>query len=365
MTVPGTAPHPYLLGCDEPLASRHDAGLFDLDGVVYRGAFAVEHAPESLGRARAAGMRTMFITNNANREPGTVADHLTELGVPADPADVVTSAQVAARMLGDALAPGARVLAVGGPGLHTALREQGLAVVASADDEPEAVVQGFAPSVGWQQLTEATYAVRAGARFVATNLDLTIPTDRGIAPGNGTLVGVVRAASGVEPVSAGKPEPAMFHIAAERAGASRPLVVGDRLDTDLAGAVAAGQPGLHVLTGVNGPGDLVAATPGERPRYLSRDLRGLLEPHPEPVRLADGAWSCAGAHARPGDDGTSVRVVEDDGGSVTLEGETDAEISLDALRALCCLAWELADAGHPLPRLTGLRVVGEAGPSAR
>lgn len=361
---PGTDTR-LLVGSAEPLATAFDAALFDLDGVVYRGPFPVEHAPESIAAARAVGLRTLFITNNANREPDTVSTHLTEIGVPAAAADVVTSAQVAARMLAADLPPGAPVLAVGGPGLITALREQGLTVVATADDAPLAVVQGFSPQVGWQQLTEATYAVRAGARYVATNLDLTIPTERGIAPGNGTLVGVVRAASGVEPLSAGKPQPAMFHLAAERADARRPLVVGDRLDTDLAGAVAAGQAGLHVLTGVNGPADVVAARAEERPRYLGRDLRDLLVAHPEPEDLGDGRWACRGAEAALAREGAVAVVTEPDGRSVALEPGTEAAISLDALRALCCAAWVAADAGRALPRLTGLAVVAEGAVTAR
>jgi glycerol-1-phosphatase len=354
-----------LTGTTQPLATAFDAALFDLDGVVYRGPFAVEHARESIAAARSAGQRTLFITNNANREPDTVAAHLTRIGVPSDPVDVVTSAQVAAQLLGEELPAGARVLAVGGPGLLTALRERGLTVVTSADDTPLAVVQGFAPEVGWRQLAEAVYAVSAGARFVATNLDLTIPTERGIAPGNGTLVEVVRVASGVDPVSAGKPQPTMFHVAAERVGAQRPLVVGDRLDTDLAGAVAAGQAGLHVLTGVNGPADLVAARVEERPRFLGRDLRDLLVAHPAPEDLDDGRWACRGAEAALARDGEVAVVTEADGRSTTLMPGTDAAISLDALRALCCAAWVAADSGRPLPRLTGLGVVVEDGGAAR
>jgi HAD superfamily hydrolase (TIGR01450 family) len=354
----------HLAGSDVPLAAAFDAALFDLDGVVYRGAYAVPHAAEAIRAARADGLRTMFITNNANREPGAVADHLSTLGVAAEAGDVVTSAQVAAKLLADELPAGSRVLVVGGAGLDTAVREVGLTLVSSADDAPDAVVQGFAPTVGWAELTEASYAVRAGARYVATNLDLTIPTDRGIAPGNGTLVGVVRAATGVEPTSAGKPEPAMFTLAAERAGAARPLVVGDRLDTDLAGARAAGQHGLLVLTGVSGPADAVAARPEERPHFLGLDLRALLEPHPAPHRDDDGTWRCGSASARV----EAARVVVDDGDGWSgdlASGEAAVTVSLDALRALCCAAWEAQDGGRDVPHLTDLRVAAEQDGPAR
>ena len=174
----------------------------------------------------------------------------------------------------------------------------GLVVVDSADDAPAAVVQGYAADVGWRQLAEAAYAIEAGAWFVASNLDPTLPTERGFAPGNGSLVAAVRHATGVEPVSAGKPEPTLYRLAAARRGARSPLVVGDRLDTDLAGARAAGWPGLHVLTGVSTARDAVLAAPGERPSYLGADLRSLVVPHPAPV-LDDGWWRCRGA-ARQG-----------------------------------------------------------------
>jgi HAD superfamily hydrolase (TIGR01450 family) len=354
----------YLRACEIPLADAFDAGLFDLDGVVYRGPFAIPHAGRAITAARGRGLRAMFITNNANREPETVAEHLTTLGVPAAGADVVTSAQVAARLLADDLPAGARVLVVGGEGLYSAVRDAGLTVVSSADDQPDAVVQGFAPTVGWQQLTEASYAVRAGARYVATNLDLTIPTERGIAPGNGTLVGVVRAATGVEPTSAGKPQPAMFALAAEQAGAARPLVVGDRLDTDLSGALAAGQPGLLVLTGVSGPADVIAARPEERPRFLGLDLRALLEPHPATRPDPAGGWRCRGARAVV----DAARVVVDDpeGWSGDLAvGDEAVTVTLDALRALCCAAWEAQDDGRDVPHLADLRVAVEGGDPAR
>jgi glycerol 3-phosphatase-2 len=360
-----TESNAYLLGSETPLCRSFDAALFDLDGVVYRGPFPVERAPEAIAAARAAGMRTVFVTNNANREPGTVADHLSQIGVPAEVSDVLTSSQVAAVLLGERLERGSRVLAVGGVGLRTALLDAGFTLVDGADESPDAVVQGFAPSVGWTQLAEAGYAIRAGALYVATNLDLTIPTDRGIAPGNGTLVGVVVAATGVTPVAAGKPEPAMFLQAAARAAAVRPLVVGDRLDTDLAGAVAADQAGLLVLTGVSGPREAVLAAPKERPRFIALDLDGLLVPHPAPRRLAVGEWACRGARVRI-DGSHVVEVAEGDGASVRWDGSRGAarpvEITLDALRALCCAAWERADAGQPLHEVPDVRVT--AGVSA-
>lgn len=363
MTADGARTGPYLTGTTTALVESFDGALFDLDGVVYRGPLAVEHAPESIASARAAGMRTAFVTNNANRAPSTVAAQLTSLGVAARPDEVVTSSQAAAALLQARLPAGARVLAVGGPGLSTALEEVGLKVVTGVEDEPVAVVQGFAPTVSWIQLAEAGYAIQAGAEYIATNLDATIPTERGIAPGNGSLVAVVVAATGVVPVSAGKPEPDIFVQAARRVGAKRPLVIGDRLDTDLAGAVAAGYAGLHVLTGVSDAAAAVRAVPSERPTFVAPDLRGLLVAHPEPVPAADGAWTCRGAQARVVEPDGTAEIRETDGTTRTLDtADAEVDLSLDALRALCCAAWARADAGADLRVLPRLRVVAE--PSA-
>lgn len=321
-----------LAGTDRPLAELHDLALVDLDGVTYRGKDPIPHAAASLEAARAGGLGVVFVTNNASREPSQVAEQLAGLGIACGPDDVMTAAQAAAALLGERLEPGARVLVVGGRGLLAAVGEAGFEIVRSAQDRPAAVVQGFAPELGWAELAEATYAIADGAWFVASNLDLTLPTERGFAPGNGSLVAAVRAASGVEPTSAGKPEPTMYQLAARRAGASRPLVVGDRLDTDLAGAQAAGWPGLHVLTGVSTARDAVLAESWFRPTYLGADLRALLTPHPAPAR--DGEWWRCGAGAAR----VSARRLE-------LSGPVG---SLDVVRAACAAAWDAVDAGEGL-----------------
>jgi HAD superfamily hydrolase (TIGR01450 family) len=211
-----------LIGCDAALADRYDLALVDLDGVTYLGHEPIAGAAAGLKGARERGMRMVFITNNASREPESVAAQLSGLSIPTEPVDVMTAAQAAAGVLATRLAPGAKVLVVGGAGLVTAVRAAGFVVVTSADDEPAAVAQGFAPELGWAQLAEAAYAVQRGAWHVASNLDLSLPTARGIAPGNGALVAAVRAATGVTPDSAGKPAPTMYRLAVERAGADRP-----------------------------------------------------------------------------------------------------------------------------------------------
>ncbi len=324
-----------LLGSDSALQVAFDAALVDLDGVTYRGPHAIPSAPPALAAARAAGMQVVFVTNNASREPETVAEHLTELGMPAKASEVMTAAQAVAALMSETLATGSRVYVVGGTGLRTAVRGAGYEIVESAEPTPDAVVQGFSPDVSWRELAEAAYAVRAGARFFASNKDLTIPNERGVAPGNGALVNVVVTATGVEPPGAGKPEPAMFRLAAAKASADRPLVIGDRLDTDLKGARAAGMPGLQVMTGVDGVREAILAPPAHRPSFLGRDLSALADVHPAPEREGD-RWRVRDA----------VAWVES--GTLHVDEALPGPDGLDGARAACAAAWEALDAGGEL-----------------
>ncbi|MDK0518700.1 HAD hydrolase-like protein [Streptomyces sp. ML-6] len=330
-------------GSSTALYEAYDTALLDLDGVVYAGGRAIVHAVDSLGTARDGGMHLAYVTNNALRTPAAVAEHLTELGIPAEPTDVITSAQAVARLMADQLPAGARVLVVGGEGLRVALRERGLVPVEYADDEPVAVAQGYGgPDMAWGRFAEAAYAIARGAVWFASNTDLTIPGARGIAPGNGAAVEVVRIATGAEPQVAGKPLPPMHRETVLRTGAERPLVVGDRLDTDIEGAFNGGVDSLLVLTGVTDAAQLVAAGPRHRPTYVDADLRGLLTAQPEVTETGRG-FVC-------GDWTASAR-----GDELVLEGDGDA---LDGLRALCGAAWSHAgdgscglDAGKAVSRL--------------
>jgi len=333
-----------LRGSDRPLAQVHDLLLLDLDGVVYVGPDAVPTAPAAIERARAMGLHLSYVTNNASRPAGVVAEHLTALGMPTSAGEVVTSAMAAASLLRDRLHPGARVLVVGGEGLRWALRQENLVPVASFDEHPEAVVQGFSPDVDWRQLAEGTRAVRSGLPYVASNTDLTVPTRYGPAPGNGTLVAAVVAASKVTPTVAGKPQPHLFLDAVRRCGGSAPLVVGDRLDTDLEGARAAGIPGLVVLTGVTQVPDLLSCPPHRRPDYVGRDLSALFDAHPEPVLLPgeDGA-RCRDAVVRVVDGVLQVSGGSVPGGSVPGSSVPGGQDGLDVLRAACACAWSWAD----------------------
>jgi HAD superfamily hydrolase (TIGR01450 family) len=281
---------------DRPLCEAYDLALLDLDGVVYVGGDAVPGAPEHLARAGEAGMRLAFITNNAARPPARVAEHLRDLGVAAAPQDVVTSAQAAARVLAERLGAGARVVLLGGDGLREALEQEGLVPVPVSDDNAAAVVSGYGPDVRWGDIMRATVRIRDGLFWVASNTDRSIPTPYGVAPGHGVLVDTIRGFSGVEPVVAGKPQRPLLDETIRRVGGERPVMVGDRLDTDIEGARNAGLDSLLVLTGVTGLAELVSARPQERPSYISVDLGGLLEAHRAPVD-EDGAVVLGGWRA--------------------------------------------------------------------
>jgi len=291
-------------------------------------------------------MRLAFVTNNASRTPSAIAAQLTRLGVPAHAGEVITSAQAAARLAAEHLPAGSPVLVVGGMGLRIAVRERGLRPVTTAADQPGAVIQGYAPDLSYSLLAEGGLAVAAGALFIASNADSTLPTPRGRQPGNGSLIQVIATATGRAPLIAGKPEPPLHAEAVARSGARHPLVVGDRLDTDIESAVRSGADSLLVLTGVTRPLDAVLAPAGCRPTYLAEGLAGLLGPHPE-VTGAGGTFSCGGWQA-----------TVDGRGQVAVTG---AGAAMDGLRALCAAAWS-ADGVTGRAAMAALAELGLPGP---
>nr|WP_231366130.1 HAD-IIA family hydrolase [Zhihengliuella flava] len=310
------------------MLTKHDALLSDLDGVVYAGAEPIAGAPEQLQRAVNHGIRLGYITNNASRSPEAVAEHLRSLGAPAEDDSVFGSADAGVSLLADHLEPGSRVLVVGSGYLRECVQRAGYVAVASHTEEPHGVIQGFHPDLGWAELAEASYAVAAGAIWVATNTDLTIPRAEGIAPGNGSLVHAVALATGTVPHVAGKPEPYLFQHAARTLDARAPVVVGDRLDTDILGGNRAGFTTAFVATGIDTLESVIAAVPEQRPTYLLTHLSELFEAEAE-VRLPDvvgGVARCGDATAQASDDGVVL--------------STD---SIDAWRAGCALWWSI----HP------------------
>lgn len=294
------------------LLERYEALLFDLDGTVYRGERAIDSAPGAVAAAHRAGVTVRFVTNNASRGPDEVARHLTDIGVPAEPKEVSTSAQAAAKVLADNVT--GTVLVLGSPALEREVELVGLPHTRTADDGVVAVVQGLSKDLGWRELAEACVALNAGAFWVACNVDPSLPTERGLLPGNGSLVAALRTATGREPVVAGKPAVPLMAEAVRSAGTDRALAIGDRLDTDIDGAVAAGLDSLLVLSGVTTAAGLLAAR--TRPTYVAADVAAISEPA---ERLAVGPqpdWDV-------------------DGGTVTHRGagEPDAMSLLRALAA--------------------------------
>lgn len=310
------------------LVDAYDAAFFDLDGVIYLGPVAVEGAVTAMASLVAGGTRVMYVTNNAARSSQAVVDHLRQLGFSADESIVLTSAQVAARAIAEALPAGAAVLVAGSDNLVDLIRGAGLTPVASADENPVAVVQGYHPQLTWPMLDEACLAIQRGAVWYATNDDTSRPTDRGIVPGLGAMIAAISLAIGGSPAAIfGKPFRPMLAEAVRRTGAQHPIFVGDRIDTDIVGANRAAMDSLLVFSGAHGKADLLAAGPGERPTHIGADLGALLEP---PRRLLPTATGVACSDQR----------VEVQGREAVIVGQpATVKQQLDALWALAALSW--------------------------
>jgi len=310
------------------IAQEYDCLLIDLDGTVFRGAAPTDGAVQSLSEVQS---RKLYVTNNATRSADQVAAHLRELGFSVTGEDIVTSAQSAAHLLAGRLPQGARVLIVGTEALANEISAAGLQPVRRYDDDPVAVVQGLSMTIAYHDLAEAALAIRAGALWVASNVDATLPTERGLLPGNGSLVALLCAATGAEPQVAGKPGPQLMNDAVARGNFRAPLVIGDRLDTDIEGANAAKLPSLMVLTGVNSARDAVFAKPEQRPTYIGHDLRSL---HQDSNLLVVGAQ--AGWRVDVGDKAVTVSGTGDD--------DSDG---LSIVRAVAGAIWSTPFDGRP------------------
>lgn len=306
------------------LLESHDSLLLDLDGTVWEGDRPIGASVDIIN---ACGLPCVYITNNASRSPGAVVDKLVGMGIQADAKHVLTSAQACLNLAGEELASGATVLVVGAESFKQLARQTGFTVVTSADENPQAVLQGFDPSIGWAELTEAALAIRNGAKFYASNLDTSLPMERGLAVGNGSLVAAVTTATGVQPASAGKPAAAMFTQAVQEIGSKAPLAVGDRLDTDIQGGNAAGCDTFHVLTGVSGPLALIEAEKDQRPTFIGESMGDINLPE---------------AQLRPGAQGGFTARV--DGEDIILSGGDPGATPVQALRTVLEVAWAMP---HP------------------
>lgn len=340
-------------------ADIFDVGLFDLDGVVYVGEHPVDHAVDAIAASAERGMRPAFVTNNASRTPAEVAEHLARLGIECGPDDVVTSAQAGAHALWSLLTERGLlgegpVLAIGGPGVALALEARDLSVTRSADDMPIAVMQGFGPEISWADLREASIAVGRGAIWVATNPDTSIPTPRGRAPGNGAFLQAVTLATGRQPdLTAGKPFRPLLDESIERTGAERPLMIGDRLDTDIEAGTRAGVTSWLVMTGVTGVADVLWAPPHHRPDGLSLNLRGLLHPH-DPVEATADRVRCGPMEIRrQGSDRWEF-------GEESVGRLEDPRHWAQAMRCACLAAWQGANTQDAVDSFEGVRQVLQA-----
>jgi glycerol-1-phosphatase len=329
----------------EPLWLTYDVAMLDLDGVVYVGPDAVPGAPGYLDAAASAGLRLAYVTNNASRTPDTVAGHLRDLGIEVRDEDVVTSAQAAARLVRGEVPTGSSVFVIGGTGLEIALREQGLLPVQQSEPRPAAVVSGYSADLRWGTVIAGAILVRQGLPWVASNTDLTVPTPQGPGPGNGELVDVVRRFARRDPLVAGKPETPLFQETLRRVGGEHPLVVGDRLDTDIQGARTVGYDSLLVMTGVTDLETLVGTPPELRPSYIGADLAALAESQPEVevegLTTRSGGWE-ATVHR----------------GALSVEGSGDRH---NWWRAVAVAGWgHLDTTGHP-PDVSGVHPPGSVG----
>lgn len=328
------------------LIERFDAVLSDLDGVVYAGAGAISGAPEALQGCVDRGIKVAFITNNASRSPQQVAEHLQELGTPATSQTVFGSADAGVqllveevRQLGKTPETLGTVLIAGSSYLEQQAQAAGFQTIRAKDADGHAsfgaVIQGFDPSLSWLDLANASYAINRGAFWVATNTDFTIPRAEGIAPGNGALVNAVAMATKHRPVVAGKPEPVMFHQAAASLHAQSPVVVGDRLDTDIRGGNAAGIPTVLVLTGIDTVETALGSVTQERPTFIIATLQDFFVPYEEPQKVAENGldfWTC----------GPWTATFEASNDSITITGGSRDVATSDvrAWRAACAAYWE-------------------------
>jgi HAD superfamily hydrolase (TIGR01457 family) len=256
------------------LAERYDCILFDLDGVLYRGEGAVPSAPPTLAELRRRGVRPVFLTNNSSRTPLQVAEKLRGIEIEAEPGEVVTSALATAELLAER--GGGRAFVIGQDGVREALTDAGIQILDGEPEEADLVVVGYDGGATYSSLKRASLLVQRGARLVATNADGSYPAAEGLWPGAGALLAVITTTTGAEPEIVGKPFAPLFEAGRRRGGGGRPLVVGDRLDTDIEGAARLGWDSMLVLTGVSGREDVERL--GIVPTVVAEDVSALLEP---------------------------------------------------------------------------------------
>ena len=251
--------------------------IIDMDGVLWRENVPIGNLPKIFARIRERGLKFVFATNNGSRTPQQYMERLGEFGVTVEPSQVITSALGVAEMLAKKFPARGKVFVVGGDGVKIALQERGFEVASvETAEEAQAVVMGVDREINFAKMSEAALLVRRGVPFYATNPDKTFPTPRGEIPGAGAWISVIVTATGVEPIYAGKPYPFLMEMALERLGTKKEntLVVGDRLETDIAAGQAVGCPTALVLSGVSTREQGEAWNP--RPSHIVEDLEALV-----------------------------------------------------------------------------------------
>ena len=236
------------------IPSHIKALIIDMDGVVWKADSPIGDLATTFRRIRERGLKFVFATNNSTKTSEQYVERLASFGVDVEPWQIITSSQAAAGAIAKKFPPGTKVFMIGEDGIRKALEERGFEIVPVENaTQAQAVVMGIDRGINFQKASEATLLVRNGVPFYATNADKTFPTPRGEIPGSGAWLSIITTATGVEPIVAGKPFPFLMELSLEKLDVSKEeaLVVGDRLETDIAAGQAVGCPCALVLSGVS------------------------------------------------------------------------------------------------------------------
>lgn len=250
--------------------------IIDMDGVLWRESEPIGDLPAIFDRIREAGLQLILATNNSTRTIDQYLERFTKFGVTLEASQVITSGQGVGMYLKDQYPDGANVYVVGQPGLKKTLASYSLNVVDEEEQDVQAVVASMDFSLTYDKIKHASMLIRAGSDFIGTNPDPTLPTPHGFVPGSGTVIGAIEIASGTKAKIIGKPQPTLYKMALKRLGLKpeETLAIGDRLDTDIAGAQAAGIHTALVLTGASTLEDAQHFDP--QPEIIIQDLQELI-----------------------------------------------------------------------------------------
>jgi len=236
------------------LSSHIKSLIIDMDGVIWKADTPIGDLVSIFNRIRERELKFVFATNNSTKTSEQYVERLAKFGVEVKPWQVITSSQAAAHALTQKFPVGTKVFMIGEDGLRVPLEEKGFEIVSVENaTQAQAIVMGMDHGISFQKVSEATLLIRSEIPFYVTNTDKTFPTPRGEIPGSGSWVSVITTATDVEPIVAGKPFPFLMDLSLEKLGTKKgeTLVVGDRLETDIAAGQAVGCPTALVLSGVS------------------------------------------------------------------------------------------------------------------